>query len=204
MAVWRIQATYLEFCNCDPGCGCNFRGFPNSEEGNCEAFVATLHGGGSTFDGVDLEGTKVAWALWWPGPIHEGSGRGHAYVDCSSDDQLDALSGIWRGEVGSEYFEIFNSTFVEPSSVDRATVEMTIDGKSSRFSVAGVGEGAMTSLRNPVTDEENDVRIVKPGGFIWAEGEIAQSERMAVDLPEMQFDVSGRHAVFAQVNWSSG
>ena len=81
---------------------------------------------------------------------------------------------------------------------------MTIDGKSSRFSVAGVGEGVMTSLRNPVTDEENEVRIVKPGGFIWAEGEIAQSERMAVDLPEMQFDVSGRHAVFAQVDWSSG
>ena len=22
MADWRIAGTYLEFCNCDPGCGC--------------------------------------------------------------------------------------------------------------------------------------------------------------------------------------
>jgi hypothetical protein len=203
MASWHISATYLEFCNCDPGCGCNFRGFPNSREGNCEAFVAALNGEGSAFDGIDLARTKVAWALWWPGPIHEGSGHGHAYVDCASDEQFDALTRIWRGEAGHAFFEIFNSTFLKPSAVDRATVDMTVDGKRSRFSIADVGEGVMTPLRNPVTGDENDVHIVKPDGFIWKDGQIAQSERVAVDLPEMQFDVSGRHAVFAQADWSS-
>ena len=33
MADWRIAGTYIEFCNCDPGCGCNFRGFPTLPEG---------------------------------------------------------------------------------------------------------------------------------------------------------------------------
>jgi hypothetical protein len=202
MAAWRIQGTHLELCNCDPGCGCNFRGFPNSEEGNCEAFLATRIEEGNHGD-VDLGGCKVAWALWWPGAIHDGNGHGHAYVDCEGDEQFAALSQIWRGEAGHSFFEIFNSTCVEPSAVDQATVEMTVNGKNSSFSVAGVGEGALTPLLNPVTGDENDVRIVKPGGFIWKDGEIAQGERMAVELPEMEFDVSGRHAVFAQVEWST-
>jgi len=202
MATWRIQATYLELCNCDPGCGCNFRGFPNSAEGNCEAFVAYQIAEGNHGD-VALGGCKAAWALWWPGAIHDGNGHGHAYVDCETDEQFAALSRIWRGEAGHSYFEIFNSTFVEPSAVDRAQVELTVDGKGSSFSVAGVGEGVMAPLRNPVSGEENDVRIVKPGGFIWTDGQIAQGERMAVDLPEMQFDVSGRHAVVARVDWSA-
>lgn len=203
MADWRISGTYLEFCNCQPGCGCNFVGSPNSPEGNCEALLGHLTEDGS-FDGVDLSGTRVAWALWWPGAIHDRSGHGHAYVDCESDEQFEALRRIWRGEEGYGFFEIFNSTFDEPSAVDRAAVEMTVDGKSSRLSVAGVGEAVMEPLRSPVSEEENDVRIVKPGGFIWKDGAIGQSERLRVELPEMSFDVSGRHTVFAEFEYANG
>jgi hypothetical protein len=202
MADWKISGTYLEFCNCDPGCGCNFKGLPNSPEGNCEAFVAHRIEGGS-YDGLDLVGAEVAWALWWPGAIHDGGGRGHAYVDCPSDEQFEALSRMWRGEDGYSYFEVFNSTFGEPTAVDRVEIDMTVDGKSSRVAIEGVGEGVMTPLRSPVSGEENSVRIVTDG-FIWKDGEIAQGERMAVDIPEMNFDVSGRHAVFAPFEYASG
>jgi hypothetical protein len=203
MATWRLAGTYLETCNCDPGCGCNFRGFPNSEEGNCEAFVAHVIDEGSS-DGVDLGGAKVAWAVWWPGAIHDGNGHGHAYVDCDSDEQFDALRRIWRGEDGYSYFEIFNSTMVEPTAVDRATVEATVDGLRSRYSVEGVAEAALAPLRNPVTGDENQVRIVKEHGFIWADGAIGQGERMKVDLPEMRFDLIGRHAVFSRFDYANG
>src|SRR5687768_8322396 len=66
MAEWRMSGTYIEFCNCDPGCGCNFRGVPSSPEGNCEAVLTHVIDEGS-FDGVDLAGARVSWALWWPG-----------------------------------------------------------------------------------------------------------------------------------------
>lgn len=201
MAKWYLKGTDIELCNCDPGCGCNFRGFPNSPEGNCEAFVAAVIDDGR-YDKVDLSGTKVAWALWWPGPIHEGKGRGHAYVDCASDEQLEALSTIWQGKAGYAYFEIFNSTFVEPTAVERATVDLKLDGKNSRFSVNGVGESIMAPLRNPVSGDENHVRIVKKDGFIWKDGEIAQGERLRVKLPEMSFDHTGRHAVIGPFEWS--
>jgi hypothetical protein len=61
----------------------------------------------------------------------------------------------------------------------------------------------MTPLTNPVTGEENDVRIVKSSGFIWRDGEIAQSETFRVDLPEMSWDLSERHTVFSTFDYSN-
>jgi len=202
MADWRITGTYLEACNCEPGCGCNFVGAPNSPEGNCEALLLHSIGEGSS-EGVELGGATVVWALWWPGAIHDGSGHGHVFVDCETDEQFDALSRIWRGEEGYAFFEIFNSTFDEPSTVDRSAVDLTLDGKNSRYSIEGVGEAVLAPLRSPVGGDENDVRIVKPGGFIWQDGAIGTSERLRVELPEMSYDVSGRHTVFADFDYAN-
>ncbi len=199
---WNLRGTYIEFCNCDPGCGCNFKGRPTSPEGNCEALVACRIEAGR-YEDVELAGTRVAWAFWWPGAIHEKGGVGHAYVDCETDEQFEALRAIWRGEAGHDYFTIFNSSFDEPSAVDRATVNLTIAGKTSRIEVPGAGSAQMEPLRSPVTGAENDVRIVKPGAFIWKDGQIAKGTSLKVDLPEMAFDVSDRHAVFASFDWSA-
>jgi hypothetical protein len=202
MAAWQIAGTYLEACNCEPGCGCNFVGSPNSPEGNCEALLAHAIDEGSA-NGIDLGRAKVVWALWWPGAIHERNGRGHAFVDCESEEQFAALSRIWRGEEGYSFFEIFNSTFAEPGAVDRVAIDLNVDGKSSRISVNGIAEAVMTPLRSPVSGEENNVRIVKEGGFIWADGEIATNERMKVEAPEISFDLSGRHSVFAPFEYAN-
>ena len=203
MTTWHMRGTHIELCNCDPGCGCNFRGVPSSPEGNCEAFVCEVIEEGRYGD-VDLGGSRVAWALWWPGAIHEGGGRGHAFVHCETDEQFAALETIWRGEAGYDYFTIFNSTFGEPNVVERATVELRLEGRTSSFSVGDRAVSEMEPLRNPVSGEVNDVRIVKEHGFIWKDGEIAQSKRLMVDLPEMRFDMSGRHGVVGPFEWSAG
>jgi len=61
----------------------------------------------------------------------------------------------------------------------------------------------MTPLLNPVTGDENNVRIVKDGGFIWADGEIANSERLWVDAPGISYEVAGRHTVFAPFEYAN-
>ena len=202
MATWTISGTYLEFCNCDPGCGCYFKGSPNSAEGNCQALLGHRIEEGA-FDELDLAGSKVVWALWWPGAIHERGGRGHAYIDCESDDQYEALSRIWRGEEGYSFFEIFNSTFAEPGAVDRVAIDLEVDGKSSSISVNGIADAVMTPLRSPVSGEVNNVKIVKEGGFIWSDGEIATNERIKVETPEISFEVAGRHSVFAPFEYAN-
>jgi hypothetical protein len=175
VAEWRIRGTYLEFCNCDPGCGCNFRGVPSSPEGNCQAVINHVIEEGS-WDGLDLDlaGAKVSWALWWPGPIHDKGGRGRAYVDALNDDQFEALARIWRGEEGYGLFEIFNSTLDETTVVERAAIDITVDGKRSCVAVEGVTENQMTPLTNPVTGDVNDVRIVRRPG---SSGVTARSPR---------------------------
>jgi hypothetical protein len=199
--AWELRGTHIELCSCAPGCDCNFRGVPNSVEGNCEALLCSVIEHGHS-DGVDLADTRVAWALWWPGAIHDKGGRGHAYVDCLTDEQFEALRTIWRGEAGYPFFEIFNSTLVEVTDVDRASIDATAAGLRSRYSIAGVGSAQMEPLTNPVTGVDNDVRIVKPGGFIWKDGAIGQGARLLVDLPEMSFDLAGRHAVVASFEWA--
>jgi len=202
VAEWQIAGTYLEFCNCDPGCGCNFRGLPSSPEGNCQALLSHLIESGS-FDGTDLAGSRASWALWWPGAIHEGGGRGHAYIDCAEDEQYEALARIWRGEEGYGLFEIFNSMLDEKTAVDRTTIDVTVDGRSSHVAIEGVADSRMTPLTNPVTGAENDVRIVKTTGFIWRDGEIAEGDTFRVDLPEMSWDLSGRHAVYSKFDYTN-
>ncbi|MCI0903179.1 MAG: DUF1326 domain-containing protein, partial [Chloroflexi bacterium] len=34
---YHVKGKWLETCNCDPGCNCNFGGFP--DHGSCEALV---------------------------------------------------------------------------------------------------------------------------------------------------------------------
>ncbi|MBI2237258.1 MAG: hypothetical protein HYU54_01865 [Actinobacteria bacterium] len=47
------------------------------------------------------------------------------------------------------------------------------------------------------------MRIVKRDGFIWKDGEIARGAKLRVDLPEMRFEHTGRHAVIASFDWSA-
>ena len=201
MPSWRLAGTELEFCNCDAGCSCNFTGWPTSEVGNCEGWGVEVIDSGH-FDDVDLAGCRIATAQWWPGAIHEGGGRSRSFVDCETDEQLDALAQIYRGEVG-EYFELFASTYAEPTVVERRAVDVTLDRRRSSFSVDGVGFAQMTPLHDVVSGEEFEARIALPSGFIWREGDVAQGERIKVDLPGIAFEHTGKHAVVAHFDWSN-
>ena len=40
--TWHLSGKGYEFCNCAPGCTCNFSGFPSSSDGSCKAFVGNF------------------------------------------------------------------------------------------------------------------------------------------------------------------
>jgi len=105
---------------------------------------------------------------------------------------LDAVSVAFRLADGGTY-----------TAVERATLDITVDGRRSSVKIDGVSENRMTPLTNPVTGDENDVRIVKSTGFIWLDGEIAESEKFQVELPEMSWDLANRHCVFSQFDYTN-
>jgi hypothetical protein len=42
MTAWGVAGIAHRTLQLRIGCGCNFQGFPNSVEGNCEAFVCSV------------------------------------------------------------------------------------------------------------------------------------------------------------------
>ena len=68
---WHIKADYVEACNCDYGCPCNFSGFPTG--GSAETLVL-YHIQLGNYGDVKVDGLDVVIAYSWPKAIHEGNG----------------------------------------------------------------------------------------------------------------------------------
>jgi hypothetical protein len=68
--LWKIHAYYLDACNCDWGCPCQFNAKPT--HGFCEG-VSGIHIIDGTYNkDVKLDGLNIALIGSWPGPVHEG------------------------------------------------------------------------------------------------------------------------------------
>ena len=190
--AWRLNGTGYEFCNCQPGCTCNFSGFPTSADGSCKAAVATVIDEGRCGD-TDLSGLTVMALLDWPKAIHDGGGKAVFVVPAAvSDDQLGCLSQIFSGQLGGLPWSILGTTF-EVAGMVRAEIEIGGEGLDSTICIEGVGEATGSTLKNPVTGEKHGVSIVLDEGFIWKEGRCGQGS----------FDVEaeGMHLAFTDSNW---
>ena len=168
--AWTMKGKGYEFCNCDFGCGCNFGGFPNSEDGSCRALVGLDISQGTCGD-ADLAGLKCAAIIDWPKAIHEGNGRAVFVVEPSTTDaQIEALSQIFTGALGGMPWELLGPTF-EVVGLEKADITIEGSGPKSTFRVEGIAEGKGDTFKNPVTGEEHLANVHLPDGFIWTKGE---------------------------------
>ena len=197
---WHIKADYVEVCNCDYGCPCNFNGFPTY--GFCRALVLFSIREGNYGD-TKLDGIDVIVAESWPKAIHEGNGTIQLYISkYATEDQRSAVINIFSGKAkGEGPFAVFAPTFkyvLEPQYVD---INKIINGKKSSFSVPGVMDVQVESFENPVTGEEQETKIQLPKGFIFKMADAAKTMLMRISTPSMNFDHSGQNAFFAEVEY---
>ncbi len=197
---WHLKIDYVETCNCDYGCPCNFSGFPTN--GYCRGLLLS-HIKDGNYGDVRLDGLDVIYAESWPKAIHEGNGTLQLFISKNaSDKQRDALVKIFSGEAkGEGYYALFRPTFkyvLEPQFVD---IIANIDGKKSSFSVPGFIDVELESFKNPVTGEEQETKIQLPKGFIFKMADAAKTKLMRILTPNMNFDYSSQNAYFAQVEY---
>ena len=185
---WHLKADYVETCNCDYGCPCNFDAFPTY--GFCRALVL-YHIQDGNYGDVKLDGLDVVSAISWPKAIHEGNGTMQLFITkkASEDDNVkDALINIFSGKAkGEGPFALFAGTikfFLEPQFVD---INVKIDGKRSSFSVPNIMDVQVESFVNPVTGEEQDTKIQLPKGFIWKLAEAAKTKIMRISTTKFKF-----------------
>lgn len=184
---WHFKADYVEACNCDYGCPCNFNGFPTY--GFCEALVLFSIRECNYAD-TKLDGIDVIVAESWPKAIHEGNGALQLYISKhATEDQRNAVINIFSGKAkGEGPFALFAPTYkfiLEPQYVD---INRTINGKKSSFSVAGLMDVQVESFKNPITGEEQETKIQMPKGFIFKLADAAKSKLMRILTPNMNFD----------------
>ena len=190
--TWRLRGTGYEFCNCLPGCTCNFSGFPTSSDGSCKAAVANKIVEGHCGD-TNLSGINAVAILDWPKAIHDGNGKAIFVVPPEvTDEQLGCMAEIFTGQLGGLPWSILGTTFAI-AGVVRAAVNIDDNGIKSGFDIPGVGSARGESLKNPVTGEPHGVAIDLDSGFIWKRGDCGQGT----------FDVKaeGVHLAFKESNW---
>jgi hypothetical protein len=166
---WRMQADYMESCNCDFGCSCNFSGFPTN--GRCEALVG-YHVRSGQYGATALDALDFIYAASWPKAIHDGNGTICVYIS-------------------ERAFSVFAPTFRYVLDPQLVPIEMKVDGKRSRFAVPGIIEVSLTPHIDPVLGSERDVRVQLPGGFIWTTAQAAKTTVMRILSPSLNFDHSG-------------
>ena len=172
---WTIRGKEFANCNCNYGCPCQF-GSPTTH-GNCEG-VITGHIEEGNFGDVRLDGLDFAMLFWWPGEIAQGNGRIQQVVDESaSEEQRDGLGQILRGEQtapGATHFSIYNSMTSEVLDTLYAPIDLEIDieARTARLSVAGIVESTGTPIINPHSGEPSRSRINLPNGFEYTVAEM--------------------------------
>jgi hypothetical protein len=196
---WQVRAYYLDSCNCDWGCPCQFNARPT--HGNCEG-VAGIHVIKGNYGRTKLDGLNFAWIGSWPGPIHEGRGKASIYIDDrASEDQFDALSKISTGQAGGGPFAVYMSVVDDFQEPRRAKIAFQAKGINSRVQVGDIAEAHLEPILNPVTGEVHRVIIELPAGFEASRMDQSSTKKIAVDDGYLKFSYSGTYGSFQKTSW---
>lgn len=198
---WNLSGVGYEYCNCNPGCTCNFSGFPSSSDGSCKALVANVIREGRCGD-VDLAGVTAVAIIDWPHAIHDGNGRAVFVVAPeTTDDQIGALSQIYTGALGGMPWEILGTTY-EVVGLVKAPINVSEAGIDSALEIEGVGQARGRAMRNPVTDEPHEAHITLPDGFIWTDGNCGVGSFNAA-AEGVALDFSDTNWIHYEFNWTN-
>lgn len=198
---WSLSGTGYEYCNCDPGCTCNFSGFPSSSDGSCKALVANVIREGRCGD-VDLTGVTAVAVIDWPHAIHDGNGRAVFVVAPeTTDEQIGALSQIYTGGLGGLPWEILGSTY-EVVGLVKAPITITEAGIDSTVEIEGIGRGEGRSMLNPVTGEPHEAHITMPDGFIWTDGNCGIGS-FSVAAEGLSLDFTDTNWIHYEFTWAN-
>jgi hypothetical protein len=199
---WELKVDYVESCNCNFGCPCNFSGYPT--DGFCEALVG-YHVRQGRSGRIRLDGLDVIYAAAWPKAIHQGGGTMRLYVsESASPEQRDALVRIFSGRAkGNGPFELFAGTMATVEPPVFTPIEFRVDGRRSSFRVPNALDVSLAPFTNPVSGEVQDVRVNMPKGFIFRSAQAARTLVMRIlGTGPLSFDHAGQNAFYARLEFA--
>ena len=198
---WGFEADFLQACNCDYGCPCEFSAPPT--RGFCEGTGAWRVIKGQ-FGAVPLDGLCVAFAARWPKAIHEGNGTLALFIDeRASAAQREALLTICSGQAGGLPFEILATTITTVLDPVFAPVHFHLDGRNSSVRIGDALNVALEPIKNPMTGEPESVRVVHATGFIFKDAEAVSGKECRVSVPGLSFSWPDKAGFVTRVTYGN-
>lgn len=201
MKKWFFDADYLQACNCDYGCPCEFAAPPTP--GFCEGIGVWKIDKGKYGD-LPLDGTGLAFAARWPGAIHEGNGIVCLFVDeKASTAQREALLEIGLGKAGGLPFEILATTFSKLLEPQFVPFDLQINGLQSTARLGDKFRIALEPIKNPVTGNSEQITVDHGTGFIFKTAECASAREGLVDVDQMKFSYPNKAGFIARIHYGN-
>jgi hypothetical protein len=198
---WTVEADYLQACNCDYGCPCEFEAPPT--QGYCEGLGAWRINRGR-YGNVSLEGLSFGFVAHWPGAIHEGNGTVALFFDeRANQQQRDALLQIASGQAGGIPFEIIVTTFSNILEPQFVPIQFDIKGKDSSVRIGNAAAMAFEPVKNPVTGEPEGIRIEHETGFIFKGADVVSAKECRASVGELDFSWPNKAGFVTQVQYGN-
>jgi hypothetical protein len=187
---WRIRGSYFESCNCDPICPCrrvDEVAGGRSTYGECMGVLTWRIEEGSV-GGTDLSGQPVALALRYSDDDEGSPWTWVLYLDSrSSDDQRDALQGIFTGRLGGDARDHFPWVWKASNLLAVRPVEIDLEHTRRRQRLR-VRDRVKVRIRDRYSGPES-VTCVIPGHD--REGEELIADELIVEDGPLEFTYRG-------------
>ena len=191
---WKLSGLYFEACNCDLVCPCYSARPPTYGycEGNCAWHIQQ-----GQFGAVALNGLNVIMVQRCEGFMRETQWKCWFFVDDrATPEQFDALKRVFTLTDGGHLARLFGALW-DIQAVERAPIEMKIDGWQHRTSILGrlgLAIGLLKPEAGPTLCRVPNV----PGVAALAEADWCEA-----DDGRMKFDYRGKNALSTTFAYAS-
>jgi hypothetical protein len=142
--TWAVRGSYFEACNCEAICPCRRVGGRDggrSTYGVCQ-FILSWKIAEGRADELPLDDLAVVMAGWYDDDEAGSPWLVNLYVDeRASDDQLEALTGIYLGRAGGTTVRNFAAAIGTVIEVRRAGIELSHEPRRWSYSRRHIRDG---------------------------------------------------------------
>jgi hypothetical protein len=218
---WKLEGDYFDGCNCKSICPCIFALDPT--EGDCKGLAAWHIEKGHFTNGtkndrnssntknedannnsINLANLNVVLSVHVPGNMLIGpKWKIGLYLDeRANNDQKDALTRIFTGQVGGDFFVEMLSRTGEILGIRSVPIEFNIEGKKRRkIKIPAIAEMDIEGLTG--SDPNVESKVVNPA-FSNTPGIdpiIARATRHTYKDHGLEWDNSGRNAFYSRFTY---
>lgn len=218
---WKIEGDYFDGCNCKNICPCIFALDPTEED--CKGLAAWHIEEGHFTNGtktdrnstntnnkdannnsINLGNLNVVCSVHAPGNMLTGpKWKIGLYLDeKASNDQKDALTKIFTGQVGGDFFVEMLSRTGEILGIRSVPIEFKIEGKKRRrMKIPAIAEMDVQGLTG--SDPNIESKVINPAfsNTPSIDPIIARATRHTYKDHSLEWDNSGRNAFYSRFTY---